>query len=364
VFGASARGDDLTPEGGRDVATDQAPQIENGGRASAGVVWDGGRNVDLVHREVPAPGTGELKIRVEASGLCGTDLHIASGEYPLALPGVVIGHEFAGTIVEAGPGVADSLGVGDRVAVDPNIPCHTCSQCHNARPHLCENPEGIGVTRDGGLAEFAIVPASQAYRVPENLPPEAAALTEPLACALHAVDLAGLRPGATALVLGAGPIGILCTALLVAAGASKVIVSEPNSNRRARVRDFGAEPVEPEAVSEADVVLECVGRVGTMKAAVEAVRPGGTVVWVGVASPEAEVGIKPYDVFRRELTIRGTYVNPFTMERSLALLDSGRINWETIVTHRFPLENFEEAWAAQREGAGLKICVQPARGAS
>lgn len=331
---------------------------------STSVVWPGRgqEGVTIESREIPAPGFGELKIRVEASGICGTDLHIASGEYPLAQPGVVIGHEFAGTIVEVGPGVTEGLSVGDRVAVDPNIPCRTCSYCHNARPHLCENSQGIGVTRNGGLAEFAVVPAAQAYRVPEGLPTEAAALAEPLSCALHAVDLAGLRPGGKALVLGAGPIGVLCAALLVAAGASKVVVSEPHPNRRARVQEFGAEPLEPEAVSgdEADVVLECVGRVETMKAAVEAARPGGTVVWVGVASPEAEVGIKPYDVFRRELTIRGTYVNPFTMERSLALLDSGRINWREIVTHRFALDNFEEAWAAQREGAGLKICLQPA----
>lgn len=335
---------------------------------STSVVWPGHgqEGVTIESREIPAAGPGELKIRVEASGICGTDLHIASGEYPLARPGVVIGHEFAGTIVEVGPGVAEGLSVGDRVAVDPNIPCRTCSYCHNARPHLCENPQGLGVTRNGGLAEFSVVPAAQAYRIPEGLPTEAAALAEPLSCALHAVDLAGLRPGEKALVLGAGPIGVLCAALLVAAGASKVVVSEPHPSRRARVQDFGAEPVEPEAVvpEEADVVLECVGRVETMKAAVEAARPGGTVVWVGVASPEAEVAIKPYDMFRRELTIRGTYVNPFTMERSLALLDSGRINWREIVTHRFPLDNFEEAWAAQREGAGLKICLQPAGGAA
>ncbi len=333
---------------------------------STSAVWDGEREIDLVHREMPEPGRGELKIRVEASGLCGTDLHIASGEYPLALPGVTIGHEFAGTIVGVGAEVANGLGTGDRVVVDPNVPCHGCSYCHNARPHLCENPQAIGVTRDGGLSELAIVPAPQAYRVPEGLPPEAAALTEPLACALHAVDLAGLRPGRTALVIGAGPIGVLCAALLVAAGASKVVVSEPNAERRDRVRDFGAEPAEPEAVAdvEADVVLECVGRVETMKGAVEAVRPGGTVVWVGVASPEAEVAVKPYDVFRRELTIRGTYVNPFTMERALALLGAGRINWEAIVTHRFPLGDFERAWATHREGAGLKVCVQPAGGDS
>jgi 2-desacetyl-2-hydroxyethyl bacteriochlorophyllide A dehydrogenase len=349
-----------------DVIGRQTLETEDGGSTGTSAVWNGNPKIDLERREVPAPGPGELKLRVEASGLCGTDLHIASGEYPLARPGVVIGHEFAGTIVEVGPGVAGSLRVGDRVTVDPNVPCRTCYYCHNARPHLCENPQGIGVTRNGGLAELAVVPASQAYRVPEGLPAEAAALTEPLACALHAVDLADLQPGGTAAVLGAGPIGVLCAALLVAAGASKVVVSEPQLERRERARDFGAEPVEPGAVpdGEADVVLECVGRVETMKAAVEAARPGGTVVWVGVTPPEAEVGIKPYDVFRRELTIRGTYTNPFTMERSLALLASGRINWEAVVTHRFPLSRFDEAWAAHRESAGLKVCVQPSESTS
>jgi threonine dehydrogenase-like Zn-dependent dehydrogenase len=145
------------------------------------------------------------------------------------------------------------------------------------------------------------------------------------------VDLAGLLPGERALVLGAGPIGVLCAAILVAAGSSEVLVSEPNPGRRHHIREVGAKPVEPESVSEAvaEKVFECVGRPETMRAAVEAAKPGGTVVWVGVASPEAEVSIRPYDVFRRELTIRGTYTNPFTMERSLALLASGRIDWKS-----------------------------------
>jgi threonine dehydrogenase-like Zn-dependent dehydrogenase len=127
------------------------------------------------------------------------------------------------------------------------------------------------------------------------LPSEAAALTEPLACALHTVDLSGVRPGDSTLVLGAGPIGILSAALLVAAGASSVLVSEPNSGRRERVREIGAEPVDPESISEAqaDVVFECVGRAETMGTAVEVARPGGTVMWVGVAGPETEVAVRP-----------------------------------------------------------------------
>lgn len=332
---------------------------------SESVVWPGTEGIEVESREVPSPGRGELKIRVEASGLCGTDLHIAAGEYPFARPGVTLGHEFSGTVVEAGPEVG-GFGGGDRIVVDPNIPCRVCRYCHDSRPHLCENPQALGVTLDGGLSEFALLPATQAYRVPENLPPEAAALTEPLACVLHAVDLGGLRPGERALVLGAGPIGILCSMLLVAAGASEVLVSEPNPARRDRIRRVGAEPVDPESVSEAmaDRVFECVGRPETMRAAVEAARPGGTVMWVGVAPPDAEVAVKPYDVFRRELTIRGTYTNPYVMDRTLALLASGRLDWEAIVTHRFPLSDFEEAWTVHSEGSGLKVSVQPEPGGS
>ena len=340
-------------------------ETDNDAGANKSVVWDGTEGVEVESREVPSPGPGELRVRVEASGLCGTDLHIASGEYPLARPGVTLGHEFSGTVVEVGDGV-DAFAEGDRIVVDPNIPCRVCRYCHDSRQHLCENPQAIGVTRNGGLSEFALLPASQAYRVPENLSPEAAALTEPLACALHAADLGGLRPGERALVLGAGPIGILCSMLLVATGASEVLVSEPNPDRRDRIRRLGAEPLDPESVSEtmAERVFECVGRPETMGAAVEAARPGGTVMWVGVAPPDAEVAVTPYDVFSRELTIRGSYTNPYVMDRALALLASGQLDWQTIVTHRFALQDFGEAWTTHREDAGLKISVQPAAGAS
>lgn len=327
---------------------------------STSVIWPGGERVEVENREIPSPGPGELKIGVEASGLCGTDLHIAAGEYPFATTGVTLGHEFSGTVVEVGPGVP-AFEPGDRIVVDPNIPCRVCAYCHSSRPHLCENPQALGVTLNGGLSEYAVLPATQAYHVPEGLPPEAAALTEPLACVLHAVDLGGLRPGERALVLGAGPIGVLCSMLLVAAGASEVLVSEPNPNRKEIVRGVGAVPVEPDEISGsvADRVFECVGRPETMSAAVEAARPGGTVMWVGVSPPDAEVPVKPYDVFRRELTIRGSYTNPYVMDRALALLASGRLDWQNVVTHRFPLDEFGDAWTVHSEGLGLKVCVRP-----
>ncbi|HEX4203080.1 MAG TPA: zinc-dependent alcohol dehydrogenase family protein [Ktedonobacteraceae bacterium] len=327
---------------------------------STSVVWKQPGAFTLEERELAKPGPGQLKVRVEASGLCGTDLHIAAGEEPRAELDVVIGHEFTGTVVEVGEG-AEQYRSGDRVVVDPNIPCHTCYYCRSARPHLCIRPQALGVTRDGGMAQYALLPAEQAYLIPQDLAAPAAALTEPLACALHAVDQAGLRTGQTALVLGGGPMGVLCSILLIAGGAARVIVSEQQVARRGRLNTFGVESVAPEDVplEEADVVMECVGRPETMQQAITAARPGGTVVWVGVAHPAAVVPVKPYDVYRRELTIRSTYTNPFTMERSIAMLCSGRIDWEDIVTHRFSLEQFDEAWEAHKQGVGLKVCVEP-----
>lgn len=327
---------------------------------SLSAIWDGPGSIVLESRPEPVAGPGEISVRVGASGLCGTDIHIVDGEYPDARQRVILGHEFAGTIVDVGPGVVH-LAPGERVAIDPNIPCGSCSSCHAGRPHLCERPDAIGSRRDGGLAEFIVTPAIQAHRVPNGLPLVAASLAEPLACVLHAVDRANLYPGATALVIGAGPIGLLTASVVKAAGATTVFVSEQDPHRRERIHAFGVEPLTPEVVppGEFDVVLECAGSVAAMRAALSAVRAGGTVAWVGVAAPQAELTLRPYDLFRRELTIVGSYTNPFTMDRALALLASGHINWEAIITHRYPLRQLDEAWATHRASAGLKVCVLP-----
>jgi 2-desacetyl-2-hydroxyethyl bacteriochlorophyllide A dehydrogenase len=323
-------------------------------------VWDRESGIAVLERPDQIVGPTDVLLEVGASGLCGTDLHIAAGEYPLARTDVVLGHEYAGTVISVGERVT-TLSPGDRVVVDPNIPCRMCQFCREAKPHLCSNPECLGVTMDGGLSRFSVVPADRAYLIPESLPMIAAALTEPLACALHAVDRSGIRPGQSALVIGAGPIGLLCASLLKAAGATELVVSEPQDARRARVPEFGGTGILPTEVpvNHFDVVLECVGLPATLAAALPAVRAGGTVVWVGVAAPHATVPVNPYDIFRRELTIRGTYTNPHTMERSIALLASGAIPWESVVTHQFTLDEFDQAWDAHKTAAGLKVCVVP-----
>ena len=323
-------------------------------------IWNEPGSILLESRPKPEAGLGEILVAVGASGLCGTDIHIVDGGYPDARHGVILGHEFAGTIVEVGPGIT-YLAPGDQVAIDPNIPCGSCSPCHAGHPHLCERPDAMGSRRDGGLTEFMVTPATQAHRLPDGLSLVAASLAEPLACVLHAVDRVHLYPGATALVIGAGPIGLLTASVVKAAGATTVFVSEQNLRRRERIHEFGGEPLAPEAVPAGafDVVLECTGSVIAMRAALSAVRVGGTVAWVGVAEPQAQLTLHPYDLFRRELTIVGSYTNPFTMDRALALLASGSINWEALITHRYPLHRLKEAWETHCTGMGLKVCVLP-----
>ncbi len=214
------------------------------------VVWDRETGITVESRPEPTATAGHVVLRVDVSGLCGADLHIAAGEYPLAKSPVVLGHEYAGTIVEIGAGV-QGWQVGDRVVLDPNIPCGGCRFCHDAKPHLCANPECLGVTIDGGMAQYSAVPVSRIYRVPDGLSMTAAALTEPLACVLHAVDRANLRAGDTAIVLGTGPIGLLCAALLKTAGASRILVSDPQDARRAHIAEFGGEPLTPDQVPPA-----------------------------------------------------------------------------------------------------------------
>ncbi|RUS15155.1 chaperonin 10-like protein [Endogone sp. FLAS-F59071] len=331
---------------------------------SISIVWSKKDKLTHEKRTFASLGPNELLIRVEACGLCGTDIHICHGEFPDAILGSIIGHEFVGRIVAIGENIpSGQWQVDDRIVVDPNMPCHSCHWCRTIpAPHMCSHPKAIGISRDGGMSQYAVIPASQAYKIPHDLPAEAAALTEPLACVLHAVDIATVKPGSSALVIGAGPIGILAATVLVASGCSRVHVAESNQSRRERIKLFSpAEPIESSQIERGayDLVLECVGLPQTLETAVEAAAPKGTVVWIGVAAPDARVSINPFDVYRKELTIRGSYTNPFTMVRAVNMLAAGQIKWEHIVTHVFSLEQFDEAWETHVKKTGLKVCVKP-----
>ncbi|GEB76396.1 zinc-dependent alcohol dehydrogenase family protein [Sporolactobacillus inulinus] len=286
----------------------------------------------------------EIKVKVSYVGVCGTDKHLYKG-----LPGsgdanmpVVLGHEVSGVIAELGSEVHSTLNVGDRVAIDPNIPCGLCHFCHEGRPQLCENNQAVGVTRDGGMAEFVNVPETNVYPIPDSLSLRAAAMVEPVSCAVHGIHELMIRPHYTACVVGDGFMGQIFTAILASMGLKKVAVSGRNPKKVELLKQIGADDVfnpEKEEHGETyDLVIECVGVTATQERAIALARRGGQVLMFGVADPEASIQINAYDVFFKELTIKGAFINPHAMQDAIQIM-TNRIDVETLITHELQLED-------------------------
>ncbi|KAG2236236.1 hypothetical protein INT48_008596 [Thamnidium elegans] len=330
--------------------------------------WQKVGAIDLMSKDIPALKSGEVLVKVAASGICGTDLHISRGETPHASKKVVIGHEFSGYVQEIHPDTKALVKVGDLVAIDPNMPCNQCTFCRNQKYHLCTHLFCIGVTVDGGMSQYVSVPARAVIAVPSHVSPEVASLAEPLSCVVHAVDQGKIKTGDSVLVIGAGPIGLMAIALASTSGG-RVTVIEPSEMRRQKALGIfgaieafapGTLPAVDGALGEGfDVVFECVGRPNTAEDAVNFTKAGGTVVWVGVAKVEDRVSISPFDVYRKELTITSTYTNPYGIERAVKVLAENKVNWSALVSHTFKLSEFDDAWKVFLAGTGLKVVIKP-----
>lgn len=327
-------------------------------------VWRGGESIALEEGPVPTPRDDEVLVRVAACGICGTDIHIIEGKFPIYGPPRVLGHEYAGTVAAIGP-TASRVRVGERVAVEPGLTCGKCPFCRIGKEHLCQ----ARFVHPGGFAEYTMVPERLVHRLPDDLPLEIGAMAEPVACCLRAIDLAGLPSGCTALVLGGGAIGIMLAQLALRSGAAAVLVAEPRPHRRAIAETVGAVALDPGAGALAaavregtdglgpEVVFEAVGHPALLEQAIGLVRRGGTVVLVGVAAPEAEARISPYLLFEKELTLRGSFMRPHTFSRAIAWLP--RLDLRPLLGLTFPLQATLEALRAHRDGRGMKILVTP-----
>lgn len=331
----------------------------------------GNKTFAVTDLPTPHAGPGELVLRNQVCGVCGTDVHIYHGEPGSAdvNPPVVLGHEYSGEVVEVGEGVT-GFAVGDHVTVDPNIYCGHCAYCQNGKKQLCPSMEAIGVTRDGGFAQYSRIPASQAFKLEPTVPWEAAAMAEPLACCLHGIDLAGIQVGDKVCVVGGGAIGLLMVQLAKLSGASQIVLSEPNEKRRQVGLQLGANaPIDPtrpdaqEAFAQvldggANVVIECVGNVPAVKSAFQFAGKGATVLLFSVPKVDATFDLPLFDVYKKELTIKGSFVNPDTHARAVALINSGKVDFGPIITHRFTLDQLPEAIAMQMSDASIKVVVE------
>jgi len=315
-------------------------------------------------------------IRVARAGVCGSDLHYygegRAGAFVMKAP-FVLGHEFAGAVVEVGPGVT-ALSVGDRVAVEPTIPCRACAQCRHGRSNLCPNVRVFGSASrvphlDGGFQEYVAVPVSCCHRLPDSVDDAVGALLEPLAVAAHAVMRSPGVAGARVLVTGAGTVGQGVLTVARAFGASRVTVSDPDAFARSFALDHGADiavdPSTPDAeklLADAaeggfDVAFEASGSPRALTQAMTACARGATIVQIGTLP--AECSVPANLLMARELALLGSfrYVNVF--EKVLDLVTGGRVSVHHLVTNVLPLEELPAAVElAARKGGVIKVQVQ------
>lgn len=302
------------------------------------------KTISVAEWDDPKPGPGDAVVAVAACGICGTDRHIADGSYPATYPNV-LGHEIAGTVSAVAEGV-DRVKVGDRVAIDPNIADHECSPCRRGDVHLCEHLSAIGVTRAGGMAPQVLAPEAQLYRIPDSLSLNDAAFAEPLSCVIHGLERIKMQPGGTVAILGAGSIGLLTQQAVREFGAASVIISEPSAVRRDLAETLGADEVyTPEMIEhdshteEYDLVIECSGNPDAVPTAIRLARRGADVLLFGVAPIGAKVVVEPYELYRKELRLVASNINPFTMEKAVAMLASRIVKVDGIVSQVVGLDD-------------------------
>lgn len=335
-------------------------------------IFYGKHDLRVQERPVPAPAADGVLLRVGACGICGTDLHIFNGDEGAAAtpPGTVLGHEFAGEIVQCGRDVT-AFSPGDRVCVDPNKLCGSCDFCRAGKGHFCESVTGIGTTVDGGFAEYCAVPASQLFRVPDHVPFTCAAFSEPTACCLHGMDLCDFKQGDTVAVIGGGPIGLIMLQLAALRGAGKLILIEPVREKRELARRLGADVcVDPAAgdlqsqlsalrVGNISCVIECVGKPQTMEQAVDIAGKYSTVMLFGLTRPQDEIKIKPFQIFKKEITLRASFINPYTQQRAVDLIAGGKLDVEPLVNRTASLDELPALLADPSAFRGGKIVIIP-----
>jgi len=333
------------------------------------------RRLELTELAVPEPGAGEALIRVAACGICGSDVHGYDGSSGRRIPPLVMGHEAAGTIARIGENVT-GWAIGDRVTVDSTIYCGACAPCLRGQINLCNRREVLGVScgeyrRYGAFAEFVVVPARIMHRLPENLSFAEAALLEAVAVALHAVSLVPIAAGSSALVVGAGTIGLLLQQALCVAGCEQVYVADVDATRLKLSRDLGATKTLPAAenlplqIAELTngtgvaIAVEAVGKTETIQAAIDCVRKGGDVVLVGNISPEITLPLQK--VVSRQIRLQGSCASAGEYPAAIRHVASGAIRVKPLISAVAPLDEgarwFERLYG--REPGLMKVVLTP-----
>ena len=316
----------------------------------------------------PGCGPDEVVVRISQVGICGTDLHIYRGDYHSDFP-LIAGHEFVGEIVEVGTNVS-RLRRGERVAVDPNLNCGECYFCRRQQANHCLEWQAVGVTRPGAFAEFVAVPARACYPVPDDLTDAQAAFVEPLSCVVYALKRLRISPGDEALIFGAGPMGLLLVQALRHSGASRVVVVERAPIRLDLAVRMGATASFASVHDAADglrdlapygyaVVVDATGAPAVIEQALGLLRPGGQYLQFGVAPEGVTVQWSPYEIYRKDWTIVGSFALCYTFQPAIAWMANGIVDVAPLISHTLPLTEFPRAFEDFADGKTLKVHLRP-----
>ena len=320
-------------------------------------------------QDVPEPETApdQIKVKIAYAGICGTDPEIVEGRFvpPKLPPGPnIVGHEASGTIVEIGKDIRGDFKIGQKVAMNFRSACGACYYCNNQMEHFCE----MVTPNTGAMAEYAVYKENTVFPLPDDIPLDVGAFLEPVSVAVHTMDIAGIKVGDTVIITGAGAIGLLLLQLAIRSGASKVLVSEPVAEKRKLAKELGADVVvDPvnENLEEAamkltdgrgfNVCLEASGKIDVAKQLIYLTESCGTIVWCAVYPSDAEVGVRPFYLYSKELTIRSILVSPYSFPRAMSMLP--KLTLKPLISV-YPLDEVVQAFEALKTGKGVKIMLK------
>lgn len=322
--------------------------------------------------EVPDPviKPDQVKVKIAYAGLCGTDPENLEQRFGLMPPEAykgarILGHEASGTIAEIGKEVKGNFKVGQRVAMNFRSACGACYYCQNGMEHYCRTAEGAS----GCFAEYAVYPESAIYPLQDNISLEEGSMLEPVSVAVHAIDQARVTTGSSVAIAGGGPIGLLCLEMALKAGAAKTMLSEPVAEKRALAKKLGADAVvdpfneDIEAVGKKltdgrgfNVVIDASGSVKAAKQCISLADNCGTILWAAVYGKDVEIGVSPFLMYAKELTITSTFVSPYSFPRALAMLP--KLELKSLITDIVPLKDIQKAFELHKKGKSIKILIK------
>lgn len=331
-------------------------------------------NLELQDKLEPVPAEQQVKIKVKYAGICGSDIHTYEGHYKVGVP-VTLGHEFAGDVVEVGPGVT-SFKVGDRVTSETTFyVCGECKYCQSNDYNLCNHRKGLGTQQDGGFTDYLIAREESVHLLPEHVDYRSAAMTEPLACTHHAVAKTTVNEGDLAIVIGPGPIGLLTAQVAKSRGAKVLITGLTNDKvRLEKAKELGIDYVVnsqeedlKQIVQEltdgygADIVYECSGAVPAAKQGLDLLKKKGQYSQVGLFAT-ADIPFDLEKIIQKEIRVVGSRSQkPADWEPSLALMNEGKVNAKALVTHEFDVTEWDKAYQAIKSGEAIKVLLTPVK---